>query len=194
MKTLRPSMASLKIELDAYKRQLDVCYTYPEQLVFVGESSFHKDENSNFKSSKGNISVLAALDVKGFMSWTTTKGKFNRSEFHKGFCNYIVPLLNPFPLPRSIVILEGKDMHMYQELIDMVEKKGALVIFLPTAFILDLNPIEYQFLRLKRYIEEHCDLVWSLSPSKVLQVAMRDLPPALNIFHHCGYKDKKISF
>ena len=185
---------SLKNELAAYQRNLNVWYTYPEQLIFIGETSVVQEQNSALKNPLHKTFILAALDTSGFISWTSSKDAFNRSEFHKGFCKYILPLLNPWPFPRSIVVIDGKETHMYSELIEAVEKQGAMIMFLPHSYVSDLNPIEYQFLRLKRYIEEKCNLIWTLSPPKVLEVAMRDLPSAWNLFHYCGYKDKQLCF
>jgi hypothetical protein len=51
--------------------------------------------------SRGDrVSVLAAIDIHGFMAWDSTHGAFDRSKFHGVFRDKIAPLINPWPLPR----------------------------------------------------------------------------------------------
>ena len=39
----------------------------------------------------------------------------------------VIPFLNPWPLPRSILILDNARIHMYKELEDAVHDQGALL-------------------------------------------------------------------
>ncbi|GMF37678.1 unnamed protein product [Phytophthora fragariaefolia] len=66
------------------------------------------------------VSVPAAFDVSGFFAWGTTEDTFSRLTFHETFKSNILPYLNPWPLPRSIVILDNTKIHMRQELKDLI--------------------------------------------------------------------------
>ena len=100
-------------EISIYYEKLLPIYSYPEQLVFIDETS--KDGRDAFRryarSKRGTkatvqlpfqrgsrVSVFAALDHKGFMSWKSTRGTFTRKKFHDAFSEKVVPFLNPWPL------------------------------------------------------------------------------------------------
>lgn len=118
-------------EVQTYKTKLEAIYSYLEQLIFLDETS--KDGRQAFRryawsrrNKKGVVkmpckrgerrSILAALDHRGFVAWESTPGTFTRNSFHKAFVSKVLPLLNPWPLPRSIVILDNAKIHMYREL------------------------------------------------------------------------------
>ncbi len=113
----------------AFSKRLARYYVNPEQCVFCDESG--KDlkgiarrygrskvgkaciVNMTFARGK-RTSVLAALDTTGFIAWGYTDDTFDREKFHRTFCENILPLLNPWPLPRSIVIMDNARIHMYK--------------------------------------------------------------------------------
>ena len=89
-------------------------------------------------------SILALLDHKGFVSWKTTEGTFTRTSFHAAILEIVIPKLNPWPLPRSILVMDNAKIHMYQELEMVVHQPGARLLFLPP-YTPELNPIEICF-------------------------------------------------
>lgn len=123
-------------EVSAYKSKLEAIYSYPEQLLFIDETSkdgrqayrWYAWSRRNKKAvvklpfKKGERrSILAALDHRGFVAWDTTPGTYTRNSFHRSFVAKIFPLLNPWPQPRSIVILDNAKIHMYKELEEVSE-------------------------------------------------------------------------
>lgn len=137
------------------------------------------------------VSILAAIDTNGFFAWKTTRGTYDRIAFHEAFAETIVPHLNPWPLPRSIVILDNAKIHMYKELEEVIHQCGARLIFLPP-YSPELNPIEVCFGQLKRWIQRHANLVFPLYPERVLKVAMpsctRQSAGTHGLYAHCGYE------
>ena len=122
---------AVPLEVRNYQAKLKAIYSYPSQLIFIDETS--KDGRDAYRKyarskrgttavvklpfSRGRrVSVLAALDVYGFCAWKTTRGTFTRKSFHDGFCSEIIPLLNPWLLPRSIVVMDNAKIHAYKEL------------------------------------------------------------------------------
>ncbi|KAF4133866.1 DDE superfamily endonuclease, partial [Phytophthora infestans] len=141
------------------------------------------------------LSILAALDHAGFASWDCTDGTYTRNSFHKAFVEKILPLLNPWPLPRSIVVIDNAKIHMYRELEHVIYQTGARLIYLPP-YSPQLNPIEVIFGLLKRWVQKNANLVFRLYTRLVLDVAMCScFKPsksskrggALNLYAHCGY-------
>ena len=194
-------------EVANFRVKLATIYSYPEQMVFIDETS--KDGRDAYRKyawgPKGQkvpvklpfargkrLSILAALDHKGFLAWETTPGTFSRHEFHYAFANKILPTINPWPLPRSIIVMDNAKIHLYSGLEDMVHKAGAILMFLPP-YSPELNPIEMSFGQLKKWIQRHANLVFPSNPEGVLDVAMQvchaeaSAKDAMGFFGHCGY-------
>ncbi|OWZ02911.1 Transposase [Phytophthora megakarya] len=81
------------------------------------------------------------MDTTVIFSREIIRRTFSRKEFHKAFQKKAAPLLNPWPLLRSIVILDNARIHMYRELEELVQ---ALLFFLPP-YCPQLNPISVFF-------------------------------------------------
>ncbi len=193
-------------ELEEYYLRLSPFYKYPEQLLFIDEAS--KDGRDAMRSkawsprgeraivtvpfSRGaRVSVLAAFGSKGFMGWDAIDGTFTRGIFHESFAKKILPLLNPWPLPQSIVIMDNAKIHMYPALERMISQVGALLFYLPP-YSPQLNPIEFGFGLLKRWIQRHAFLAFHHNPRGVLDVAFRkcmdpEVHTPVNVYNHCGY-------
>ncbi|KAG6949691.1 hypothetical protein JG688_00014519, partial [Phytophthora aleatoria] len=143
-------------EVHAYKVKLEAIYSYPEQLLFIDETA--KDGRYAYRQyawskkytnavvklpfSRGKrLSILAALDGRGFVAWDYTEGTYTRDSYHRAFVEKIIPLLNPWPLPRSIVVMDNAKIHMYRELEAVIHQTGARLLYLPP-YSPQLNPIE----------------------------------------------------
>lgn len=197
-------------ELVDYQQRLQVFYNYPEQLVFIDESS--KDGRAALRryawSKKGEpaivilpfsrgkrVSLLAAMDKNGFQGWSTTSGTFTRTSFHQAFLQNILPLLNPYPLPNSIVIMDNARIHMYSQLEEAIATRGALLFYLPP-YSPQLNSIEVGFSQLKRWLERYDNLIFPHQPENVLDVALpactKGETTSVNLFSHCGYEQKGV--
>jgi hypothetical protein len=192
-------------EIEAFMAKMRCCYTSPEQLVFVDDTSKNGlDSLRRYAWSKRGeraivrvpfargerVSILAACDVSGFMAWRTTRGTFTRLEFHRAFMECILPKLNPVPWPLSIVVLDNACIHMYPEFEEAVHSVGAVLLFLPP-YCPQFNPIEVMFGQLKRWLARYANLVFPLYPEKVLKMAMpacvKSDETGVNLFRHCGY-------
>ena len=134
---------------------------------------------------------MAALNVTGFIGWESTRGTFTRRKFHEAFATHVIPKLNPWPLPNSIVIMDNAKIHMYEKLEESIHQTGARLLFLPP-YAPQLNQIEVCFGRLKRWIQRKANLIFPIYPEEVLEVAMRLCTRAsenetLGEYVHCGY-------
>lgn len=193
-------------EISDYKYRLGPFFLYPEQLVCIDEVS--KDSRGsirkhawsrigtpalvNLPQTRGKrVSALAAFNHKGFLAWGYTPDTFTRHTFHEVFVSCILPHLKPWPLPNSIIIVDNAKIHMYQEFIDAVQSRGAIVIFLPP-FCPHFNPIETGFSLLKRWIQKHANIAYNGSPELVLDLAFQccvsDENTPVAMFAHCGYE------
>ena len=208
-KLTKAAREAMPHEIKYFKDKLEPIYSYPEQLIFLDETS--KDGRDAFRrfarSKRGTkavvklpfsrgkrVSVLAALDCSGFVAWKCVEGTYTRRVFQNAFSEKIIPLLNPWPLPRSIVIMDNAKIHCYKELEKSIHQVGARLIYLPP-YSPELNPIEVCFGQLKKWIQKHANLTFPLYPEQVLEVAMRKClerePEKENgaraLYSHCGY-------
>ncbi|ETK96856.1 hypothetical protein F441_00538 [Phytophthora nicotianae CJ01A1] len=85
---------------------------------------------------------MAACVVRGFMAWETTSGTSTRQRFHQAFIRQAVKHLNPWPLPRSIVVMGNDLIHMYKEIEEMAHRCGAILLYLPPYYRGHVRPIE----------------------------------------------------
>jgi transposase len=196
---------SLPREREEYADRLKRIYQYPEQLVFIDETS--KDGRAALRryawSHRGTkavvempftrgqrVSAIAAMSSEGFIAWSYTTGTFTRASFHTAMIEKVVPKLQRYPLPNSIVIMDNAKIHMYAELVELIESKGAMLVFLPP-YSPQLNPIEAGFGLVKGWIQKHAHLVFHFAAENVLDIAFRmcasEGKTSLNLFAHAGY-------
>ena len=124
----------------------------------------------------------------------STRGTFNRSTFFDSFAAKVIPKLNPWPLPNSIVVMDNAKIHLFKELESSIHQCGARLLFLPP-YSPQLNPIETSFGKLKKRIQKRANLVFRLYPGMVLEVAMRRCTEATSSegeFLYCGYDEKNL--
>ena len=138
------------------------------------------------------ISVLASLDVTGFLSWTCTTGTFTRNEFHRAFVQDILPNLGVWPGPRSIIVLDNASIHRYPELTDACALVGAKLLYLPP-YTPQLNPIECGFNIMKSWLVRYCSAaLWKLNAVYCIETAFMCCTSyssvGLAMFAYCGYE------
>jgi DDE superfamily endonuclease len=97
-----------------------------DQLIFIDESAANERtgdrkygwapvgvtpyESRPFKRSE-RWSILPAYTIEGFITWEITQGSFTAETFEVFIENKVLPLCNPFPLPRSIIIMDNAPIH-----------------------------------------------------------------------------------
>ena len=155
-------------ELEDFRNRLTPFVSFPEHLVFIDETS--KDGRDAYRkrawSRRGTaaivdvpfrrgkrVSILASMTVNGFGGFGVTDGTFTRRSFHDTFAEKILPMLNPWPLPNSIVIMDNAKIHMYQGIAELIHSRGAILFYLPPYSPL-INPIELGFGLLKKWIQK----------------------------------------
>ena len=100
-------------------------------------------------------SILPAYTTEGYLPCTAIRrGYFDGEAFYQWIVNELLPCCNPFPHPRSVLILDNVNSHLNQRVREAVEQKGMLIRFLPP-YSPDYSPIELTFGLLKRWMECH---------------------------------------
>ena len=113
--------------------------------------SSYRGEKATFRYlfSKGKRwSLLAARNVAGMIKWKVMDKNTNSDEFLRFVVEELVPLMNPYSEPNSILALDNASYHKNGYL------KKILGRFLPP-YSPYLNPIELDFNTVKQYIRRH---------------------------------------
>ena len=76
------------------------------------------------------------------------------------WCKFLdqVPSMNPFPGPRSVLVMDNAQIHHHVCIKEIVEARGCLLQYLP-AYSPDLNPIEKGFVVYKSTLQHNKDLL-----------------------------------
>ena len=137
------------------------------QLVFLDESAAN-ERTSDRKYGWAPQGVRAAeyLPIKRSERWSTNgyltheihQGSFNAVRFNAFVADKLLPLMQPFPAPRSVIILDNARIHRIREFQGPRTVAGVRVEYLPP-YSPDFNPIEKPFAGLKAWMQKNRDLV-----------------------------------
>jgi transposase len=129
------------------------------RLVFVDESGFHtsmtrlyarapRGERAYGKVPRNrgkNTTLIAAITLEGGMGISMTVEGATDSE---AFEAYVEHFLAPSLSKRQVVVLDGLGAHRTEKIRELIEGRGADLLFLPS-YSPDLNPIEEAFSKIK---------------------------------------------
>lgn len=130
-----------------------------------------------------NVTVIAALTTRGVEAVMELDGAVNAA----AFAVYLDQVLGPTLVPGDVVVLDNLRVHKAPGLAELVEKRGARLLFLPP-YSPDFTPVELAFSKLKTFLRTA-----QARTREHLTAAVRaaldwiDDADAQNWFHHCGY-------
>ena len=93
-------------------------------------------------------SLLLCGDLNGVVCFDIIKGACNESRFLRFVVEEIIDHLNPYPQPRSILLLDNCQFHHSAIFKSMIRRIGAIILFIPP-YSPWLNLCEYQFNAIK---------------------------------------------
>jgi transposase len=132
--------------------------------VFVDESGFHTSMTRlRARAPKGkraygqvprnrgkNTTLIAAITLEGAMGTSmTVEGATDAEAFEA----YVEHFLAPSLCEGQVVVLDGLGAHRTQKITELIEARGADVVFLPS-YSPDLNPIEEAFSKIKAIVRK----------------------------------------
>lgn len=120
------------------------------------------------------VNTIAAINVKGVLVHGSYFHPVDKETFQAWFEGAVVPLLQPYPLPNSVVIMDNASIHDKQLLQQAVHAVGAKVFFLPP-YSPDYNPIEKLFGWLKRWLRGNREFVFKVSALAAIHTAFDHL-------------------
>jgi len=134
------------------------------RLVFVDESGFNtsmarlraraprgKRAYGKVPRNRGkNTTLIAAITLEGAMSESTTVEGATDAEVFEA---YVEHLLAPWLRTGQVVVLDRLGAHRTEKVGELVEARGADLVFLPS-YSPDLNPIEEAFSKIKQLVRK----------------------------------------
>lgn len=142
-----------------------------EQLVCVDESGSDDRTGDRFKgwassgaravvrrwlSNRKRVSVLPAYTLEGYIASITFEGSCTADIFEGFLIDHLLPLCNPYPAPRSVVVLDNASVHHANmgRIEEAYRRRGVLLRFLPP-YSPDFNPIEEAFSAMKAWLRRN---------------------------------------
>jgi transposase len=166
--------------------------------VFIDESGFHtsmtrprarapRGERAYAKVPRNrgkNTTLIASLTLEGMMGEAMT---IEGATDARAFEAYIEHFLAPTLTEGQVVVLDGLGAHRTDKVRELIEAKGADLLFLPS-YSPDLNPIEEAFSKIKNLVRKAgARTREALVEAIALAISAVRLEDVAGWFAHCGY-------
>lgn len=99
-------------------------------------------------------SILPAITLDGYIAWEIYQDSFTTERFNAFIQDQLLPIMQPYPLPCSVLIMDNHGIHHSEALTEMCEEKGVKILYLPP-YSPDFNPIEQSFGQLKAWMRRN---------------------------------------
>jgi len=211
MKTVtRPALEQNKQDRETFRTLIDTHFR-PEQLIFANESHFNRlplrrpyawsirgERASRYECFlRGTkYSILPALSLNGILHLEVIKNTITSEDFIQ-FIQGLLPHMNEWPLPMSVLVIDNVSIHKAAGIREMVEERGARLLYLPS-YSPDFNPIELASSTIQAWVRENHDRINQELESEngvvdnIFQEAVHSVTTeqAKGWFTHCGYHEQ----
>ena len=101
--------------------------------------------------------MLPALSLDGIIHLEVVENAVTSADFRR-FVEGLLPRMNEFPLPNSVLVIDNASIHKFDGIREIVEDRGARLVYLPS-YSPDFNPIELAFSTIKQWLRSNRDRV-----------------------------------
>jgi len=142
------------------------------------------------RAGSASVSGIATISIQGIMSVTVYDYIVDGDVFIQALVNDIFPIMNPFPGPRSVLVMDNAPVHRKNHIYALAFEQGVIVIFLPP-YSYDFNPIELAFKDAKARMQREYGLDEGgndITLADMLETGIRNacsVDVACNHFQHC---------
>lgn len=126
---------------------------------------------------------------QGILTREFTTGTMNGDKFFDFIRGSLIPCMQQFPAPNSILVMDNCSIHHVQQVKDELQLAGIMVIFLPP-YSPKFNPCEEMFSYVKYYIRDHDEILQCMDePEEILKSAFDSVTKSQcnNWITHAGY-------
>ena len=127
------------------------------------------------------ISAITALTKDGILATELHTGTTDSDKFYDFLRGSVIPNIHPYDgvAPKSILIMDNCLIHHVQDVLDLLQSCGILVVFLPP-YSPDFTPIESAFSFVKQYLKKHDEVLQAMTnPIPHIQSAFDSITPIL---------------
>jgi transposase len=168
------------------------------RLVFVDESGMHTSmDRLRSRAPKGeraygkvprnrgkNTTLIASMSLHGMGETMCIQGATDAKAFEVYIEHFLAPTLSE----GQVVVLDKLGAHRPQRIRELIEQRGAELVFLPS-YSPDLNPIEEAFSKIKNTLRKLAARTHE-ALLEAMEEALSKVTPwdAAGWFDHCGYE------
>ncbi|CAD6886758.1 unnamed protein product [Tilletia laevis] len=140
--------------------------------------------SSTFFVRGKRFTLLPAMSQDGIFAPWVVEGSVNGERFEWWLEHQCLPLMNPYPGPQSVLVMDNASTHKGARVRELVEEAGCILIYLPP-YSPELNPIELAFSVDKRSLMRTA----VIEESDLMHAAKNSITSegAKNMFAHCGF-------
>jgi len=135
-----------------------------------------------------SVSGVANITIQGIMTTTVYDHIVDGDVFLWTLEHDILPMMNAFPGPRSVLIMDNAPVHKKLQIEALAFARGVFIIFLPP-YSYDYNPIELAFKDAKAWMQSEFGLEeGDTMLAELLEKGIRNscsAETACNYFQHC---------
>jgi transposase len=168
------------------------------RLVFVDESGFNTSMTRlRARAPKGkraygkvprnrgkNTTLIAAITLEGAVGESMTVEEATDTETFEA---YVEHFLAPSLCEGQVVVLDGLGAHRPKRIRELIEERGAELLFLPS-YSPDLNPIEEAFSKIKALVRKESARMHEALVEAIGRALAAITPEdAASFFAHAGY-------
>ncbi|KAI0050387.1 hypothetical protein FA95DRAFT_1487343 [Auriscalpium vulgare] len=136
---IKPAAERNEDDRAAWRHTTRLHYT-AAQMVFVDESSIDRRDlrrdrgrglrglraAQKFRQARGQrFSLLPALSLNGYLVVRVVPGSVDGFEFYDFLVNDLLPIMNPYPQPCSVLVLDNCNIHKSAAVREAVDAAGA---------------------------------------------------------------------
>jgi transposase len=157
-----------------------------------GYGAFIPSSNVSHPGGSETACAIACMNSNGLVSATIYYNEIvNAEKFERNFKQEILPKLQSFPNPNSVLVMDNAPTHNREWIHEFCRKVGAIAVFLPP-YSYDFSPIELMFHDCKSYIKRqygseepnNSRLLGSYLLEGLCQVSSHNCK---SFYRHCGY-------
>jgi len=132
-----------------------------------------------------NTTVLSSMTLEGMGPSLTVEGSTTSVVFEA----YVEQVLAPTLRRGQVVVMDNLSAHKGERIRELIEERGCELLYLPSSYSPDLNPIEQAFSKIKRLVRKvearTKEALVEAIGSALSAVSSKD---ARSFLEHCGYR------
>ena len=133
-------------------------------------------------------SVLPAYCSDGILCYHIHQGSIDGARFEWFLQNEVLPRCNPYPGPKSVIVMDNCSTHHAPNVRRLCEERGVIILYLPP-YSPDFNPIEEFFSVLKAWLKRYFELAEHMPFRRYLKRAVQACSAGVHAkahFAHAG--------